>query len=66
MLNILGHGGRPSRRELLHVGGLAMAGLTLADVLRLRAASATVAGRAKSVILVWLRGGASRRRCLPV
>jgi hypothetical protein len=46
-----------SRRDVLRVGGLAFAGLTLADVLRLRAASD--AGRGKSVIMIWLRGGAS-------
>lgn len=45
-----------TRRELVRVGGLTCAGLTLADVLRLRAAPAR---RDKAVILVWLRGGAS-------
>ena len=48
-----------SRRDVLRVGGLAFAGLTLADVLRLQAAGSPGAGRGKSVILVWLRGGAS-------
>ena len=49
-----------SRRDVLRVGGLAFAGLTLADVLRLRAASpAPTAARGKSVIMIWLRGGAS-------
>src|SRR5215468_5252929 len=49
-----------TRRELLRVGGLAFAGLSLADVLRLQAATPTpTAARAKSVILIWLRGGAS-------
>ena len=48
-----------TRRELLRVGGLAFAGLTLADLLRLRAAASPDAGRGKSVIMIWLRGGAS-------
>ncbi len=61
MLSILGHGTTLcdgiTRRESLRVGGLAVAGLTLADVLRANAASGT--GRPKSVIMIWLRGGAS-------
>src|SRR5262245_20362605 len=48
-----------TRREMLRVGGLAFAGLTLADILRLRAAAGPSAGRGKSVIMIWLRGGAS-------
>ena len=48
-----------SRRDVLRVGGLAFAGLTLADVLRLRAAAPPDAGRGKSVIMIWLRGGPS-------
>src|SRR5215203_4809186 len=51
--------GKLSRREALCVGGLAFAGLTLADVLRLRASAAAPATRAKSVIMIWLRGGPS-------
>jgi hypothetical protein len=47
-----------TRREILRVGGLAVGGLTLADVLRARAAS-PAAPRNKAVILIWLRGGAS-------
>ena len=62
MLSILGRGTRLcdgiTRREVLRVGGLAFGGLTLADVLRARADS-PAAPRAKSVIMVWLRGGAS-------
>jgi hypothetical protein len=62
MLSVLGRGTKLcdgiTRRELLRVGGLAFAGLTLADVLRLRAA-APGAGRGKSVIMIWLRGGPS-------
>ncbi len=63
MLSIRGHGTKLcdgiTRRELLRVGGLAFAGLTLADVLRLRASAATDAGRGKSVLMIWLRGGPS-------
>ncbi len=62
MLSILGRGTKlcdgVTRREVLRVGGLAFGGLTLADVLRARADS-PAAARAKSVIMVWLRGGAS-------
>ena len=36
-----------------------LAGLTLADVLRLQAASTATRMRGKSVIMIWLRGGAS-------
>ena len=60
MLSVFGRGTRLcdgiTRREVLRVGGLAFGGLTLADVLRARDAGAS---RAKSVIMVWLRGGAS-------
>ena len=64
MLSILGRGAKlcdgVTRREVLRVGGLAVAGLSLADVLRLRAASPSpAAAREKAVIMVWLRGGAS-------
>jgi hypothetical protein len=64
MLSILGRGTKlcdgVTRREVLRVGGLALAGLSLTDVLRLRAASPTPsAARGKSVIMIWLRGGAS-------
>src|SRR5690242_792079 len=63
MLTLLGPGrpgrGRVSRRDVLHVGGLAFAGLGLADVLRLQAATPGNPGRGKSVIMIWLRGGAS-------
>lgn len=61
MLSFLGPSrkcrGEVSRRDVLRVGGLAFARLTLADVLRPRAGSD--AGRGKSVIMIWLRGGAS-------
>jgi len=65
MLSVLGRGTRlcdgVTRREMLRVGGLGFAGLTLADVLRLRAQAGSDAGRGrgKSVIMIWLRGGAS-------
>lgn len=51
-----------SRREILRVGGLALGGLTLADVFRGRAGRSCAASesvRRKSVILIWLRGGPS-------
>jgi hypothetical protein len=63
MLRILGRGTKLcdglTRREALRVGGLAFAGLTLADVERLRAATAPASGRGKSIIMIWLRGGPS-------
>ncbi len=63
MLNVFGapHG-RLSRRDALHVGALGFGGLSLADLFRLRAHAAPATEsktRAKSVIMVWLRGGAS-------
>src|SRR5262245_22354981 len=57
-----------TRRELLRVGGSALLGLTLADVLQLQKASANEAaraaggpgwGKARSVILIYLQGGPS-------
>jgi hypothetical protein len=70
MLSLFGRGVRlcdgVTRREVLRVGALAVGGVTLADVLRGRAqASATASAgvkrdaNAKSVIMVWLRGGPS-------
>jgi Protein of unknown function (DUF1501) len=52
-------GGGVTRRDVLRVGGLALGGLTLADVLRGRAGAAPSKARNKSVIMIWLRGGAS-------
>lgn len=52
-------GGAVSRRDVLRLGGLALGGLTLADVLRGRAGAAPDAGRGKSVIMIWMRGGPS-------
>lgn len=52
-----------SRRDVLQVGSLALVGLSLGDVLRLQAGAAGVsnptAGRSKSVIMIWMRGGPS-------
>src|SRR5262245_57866285 len=55
-----------TRRELLRVGGSALLGISLAEVLRVRAARATDTGagergfgKAKSVILLYLQGGPS-------
>ena len=46
------------RRAFLQVGGSTVLGLTLADILRVRAtAGAPSAGSAKSVVLLWLWGG---------
>lgn len=63
MLSILGRGTTLcdgiTRREVLRAGALGFAGLSLADVLRLRALAGTETARPKSVIMVWLRGGAS-------
>src|SRR4029077_18803718 len=47
----------PSRRSLLRFGGLGLVGMMLADLLQLRAERN--ASRAKSVIMVLLRGGPS-------
>lgn len=48
-----------TRREVLRVGGLAFGALTLADMLRLQAAAGEAPSPRRSVIMVWLRGGAS-------
>jgi hypothetical protein len=49
-----------SRRSFLKVGGLALGGLALSDLLRLRANGAvSPAGRGKSVIMICLGGGPS-------
>src|SRR6187431_269914 len=49
----------PSRRAFLSAGALAVGGLTLSDLLRLRAAQPTPRTRGKSVIMVYLNGGPS-------
>src|SRR5690242_13363690 len=52
-----------TRRECLHVGGLAGLGLMLPDLLRIRARAASMPtadrtfGRARSVIMIYLHGG---------
>ena len=51
--------GSLSRRSFLRVGTLALGGLTLGDVLRLRAASPPGKRRQKSVIMIFLSGGPS-------
>ena len=52
--------GRPSRRWFLRAGMSGVAGLSAAQLLRLRAEAAAPAARApKSVILFWLSGGPS-------
>jgi hypothetical protein len=50
-----------SRRSFLHAGFLGLAGLTLADHLRLKASAAAAGGTAKdtAVILVYMAGGPS-------
>lgn len=48
-----------SRRDVLQVGSLSVAGLTLADVLRSQAAGSQELKRPKSVIMIWMRGGPS-------
>src|SRR5262249_42828289 len=48
-----------SRRNFLRVGGLGVAGLTLADVLRLRASAGTTAAPPRAVIMILLGGGPS-------
>ena len=57
-----------SRREFLRIGGMGMAGITLADILRLQASASTVPdagknksgwGQAKNVIFIFLQGGPS-------
>src|SRR5258707_8170146 len=48
------------RRAFVQIGGSTVLGLTLADLLRLRAVAAPSPGSAKSVILLWLWGGPSQ------
>jgi uncharacterized protein (DUF1501 family) len=48
--------GGVSRREVLQVGASTLLGLSLGDLLRVRAAG-SLAGSAKSVIFLWLWGG---------
>src|SRR3982750_1961623 len=46
-----------SRRGLLHAGALALAGLTLPQLLRAEASGAAGPKRNNSVIILWMRGG---------
>src|SRR5207253_10545811 len=49
-----------SRRSFLRAGGLALGGLALSDLLRLKAENAVAAeGKGKSVIMICLGGGPS-------
>ncbi len=48
-----------TRREMLQIGSIGVAGLGLPDWLRLKAEGAVKAGRARSVIWLWLWGGPS-------
>ncbi|MCI0358381.1 MAG: DUF1501 domain-containing protein [Planctomycetaceae bacterium] len=52
-------GPRLSRRNLLHVGALALGGLSLPALLRRQAEGSADRGRGKSVIMIWQRGGPS-------
>jgi hypothetical protein len=46
-----------SRRDVVHVGGLGMLGLSLPSLLQARAAGVGTGGRAKSCIVLFLMGG---------
>jgi hypothetical protein len=63
MLDFLGRGQRTcdgiSRRTFLQVGSLALGGLTLPNLLRLRAAQKSSDAPRRSVILIWQAGGPS-------
>src|SRR5262245_39251522 len=64
MLDFIGQGNLTcdgvSRRTFLRVGTLALGGLTLPGLLKLRAAGGqSAAGAKKSVILIWQAGGPS-------
>src|SRR5262245_24662076 len=48
-----------SRRDVLQVGSLALGGLLLGDLLRLRAGTDPARARPRSVIMIWMRGGPS-------
>ena len=48
-----------TRRDVLRMGAWGFCGLTLADLMRLRTAGNESAGRQRSAILIWLRGGPS-------
>jgi hypothetical protein len=48
-----------TRRALLQIGASSLLGLSLADLLRLRAGGSSLNGSARSVLLLWLWGGPS-------
>jgi hypothetical protein len=50
---------RPTRRGFLRLGALTLGGLTLPDVLRLRAEAPAAGSRQKAVIMIHLSGGPS-------
>ena len=49
-----------SRRSFLRAGGLGVAGLTLAELLRHEAQAGVAAKRENSVLILWMRGGPSQ------
>ena len=49
-----------SRREFMQIGGSTVLGLTLADMLKLKANNAAPTGSARAVIFLWLWGGPSQ------
>ena len=61
MLSVFGGGARDcdgvTRRSFLRAGVLGLGGLTLPDLLRLRASGAAPGAGRRSVILLWLSGG---------
>jgi hypothetical protein len=49
-----------SRRQMLRIGGLTLGGLSLADLLRLRAQASTgIAPKDRAIIVLWVHGGPS-------
>src|SRR6516164_9202967 len=69
VLSILGqkleaHCDRHSRRHFLKIGGLALGGLSLPQILRAEAASPVAAGKKlshKAIIMIYLSGGPSHQ-----
>ena len=64
MLSLLGRPSRMcdgvSRREFLRIGGLALGGMSMADIFRAEAAQRAVTGRSpskKAIIMIFLSGG---------
>ncbi|MEO1997506.1 MAG: twin-arginine translocation signal domain-containing protein, partial [Planctomycetaceae bacterium] len=54
------HEPRVNRRGFLKAGGLGVAGLTLADLLRHESRAGSSARTENSVLLLWMRGGPSQ------